>query len=498
LGDIQSWINDVSSPHRALLLTGEAGTGKSAIAHAIAQLYDGMGRLGSAYCFNRNEIELTRIDTVIPTIARHLASCEPQMKTVLSRMVEKKPTIAQTQGIRQQFDELLLALFSQVDIPGPVVIVIDALDESDPTSRSNLLAVLKEKLVELPTTIRIVITSRLESDVKNAFGAHDLVVWKQMGDIDRDCAARDIDQYIRSQLRVLQDSFTNYEAICKDLVTAAGTSFQWASTACRVITGSQQTMYSAQEQAEAILSASKDSESSRPLDQLYMQILSQVFKDGPVPQRYGLVMSHVLAACGPLSMQSLDDLLVGSGALQAGDVDKVIGQLGALLSGTDRSHRVVQPLHISFRDFIIDKDRSSNFAVQPGPTQDVSFLRGSLEVLNKQLAFNMCRMETSYKLNSDYDNLQSSLTEKTSAALVYAVLYWGKHLGKIDATLLDNVTLVDSVKNLLERKGLFWIEALSLLGSIKTSSSALATVKRHLQSIPSTQVCIGMCLGGYS
>jgi hypothetical protein len=491
LGDIQSWINDVSSSHRALLLTGEAGTGKSAIAHSIARLYDGMGRLGSAYCFNRNEVELTRIDTVIPTIARHLASCEPQMRAVLSQMIEKKPTVTQTQGIRQQFDELLLPLLSQVDIPGPVVVVIDALDESNPTSRRNLLAALKDILVELPSNIRIIITSRLESDVKNALGSHNLVLWMQMGDIDTACAARDINQYIHSQLQELQNSFTDYEVTCNELVIAAGALFQWAYTACRVIIRSQQKMCSAQEAVDSILSVSKDSETSKPLDQLYMQILSQIFEDGPVPQRYGIVMSHVLAAFEPLSMRSLDDLLVKSGVLKPGDVNMVVGQLGSLLSGTDNSHRIVRPLHISFRDFLTDKGRSSQFVVQLGPTQDISFLTGSLVVLNEQLVFNMCNLKTSYKLNSDYSNLDSDLKEKTSAILVYAAVYWGKHLDQIvsiDATLLNKLHLVNCITELLKKKGLFWIEALSLLKALKSGSSALATVTKYLQRTQNTQM----------
>jgi hypothetical protein len=495
LDEIQSWINDLSSPHRALLLTGEAGTGKSAIAHSIARLYDGMGRLGSAYCFNRNEVELTRVDTVIPTIVQHLASCEPQMKTVLSRIIEKKPTIAQAQGIKQQFDDLLLALLSQVEVPGPIAVVIDALDKSNPASRHHLLAALKDKLGELPSTLRIIITSRLESDIKNTLGSHDLVLWKQMGDIDVTCAARDIDHYIHNQLQGLQNSFIDYEATCKDLVIAAGTLFQWASTACCVIIEGQHKMCTAQEQAEAILSVSKQSETARPLDQLYMHILLQKFKDSLVPQRYRTVMGYVLAAFEPLSMQSLEDLLVNSGALQPGDVNTVIGQLGALMSGTDRSHRVVRPLHVSFRDFLMDKDRSFQFAVEYHPIQDLAFLKGSLATLNEQLTFNMCGLETSYNLNSAYSNLCLDLAGKTSAILVYAAIYWGKHLNRIisdDVSLLDKTNLVNPIKDLLEKKGLFWIEALSLLNALKTGSSTLSTVAKYLKNNGSTKtsVCI--------
>jgi hypothetical protein len=341
LDDIHSWINDLSGPHRALLLTGEAGTGKSAIAHSIAQHYDGIDHLGSAYCFNRNEVALTRTDTVIPTIAKNLASCEPQIKAALSHILEQKPTIAQTRGIRQQFDELLLAPLKEASIFGPVVVVIDALDESSQANHHTLLAALKDRLAELPPYIQIIITSRLEGDVKDALGNHNSVLWKQMGDISVASTICDIDQYIHSQLEDLQGSFTDYsdyKTTCNSLVTAAGTLFQWAYIACRVIKGSQQKMLTVKEQAESILSLSQCSSTSEDLDQLYMNVLLQIFKNGPVPDRYRTVMSHVLAAIEPLSIQSLDDLLVQSGILKCGKVNMVIGQLGALLSGTDNSH----------------------------------------------------------------------------------------------------------------------------------------------------------------
>jgi hypothetical protein len=243
---------------------------------------------------------------------------------------------------------------------------------------------------------------------------------------------------------------------------------------------------------DSILSISQDSKTSRPLDELYMKILLQIFGGGPVPQRYKTVMSHVLAAFEPLSMESLDSLLVSNQAVKSGEVNMVIGQLGALLSGTDGSGRVVRPLHISFYDFLLDKSCSYQFTVEPSSTQHVSFLEGSLRILNEQLAFNMCGMETSYKLNSDYGNLKSNLTEKKSAALVYAALYWGKHLSKIYAHAPDNIDWVISIKSLLEKKGLFWIEALSLLKAIRTGSSTLATVVKYCQSIPSSEVCMYM------
>jgi hypothetical protein len=417
------------------------------------------------------------------------------MRAALSHILEQKPAIIQTRGIMQQFDQMLLAPFRQVMFTGPVVIVIDALDESNSTSRNTLLSALMDKLPDLPPYIRIIITSRPETDIRAALGNHKSVLWKQMGDIAINSTSHDIAQYIHNQLQGLQGSFTDYKATCNDLVETAGTLFQWAYTACRIIKGSQQRMFSVDERAKSILSMSKYSATLQGLDQLYMNILLQVFEDGPVPDRYKIVMSHILAAVEPLSVQSLDDLLVQSGALKPGEVDMVIGQLGALLSGTDKSHRVVRPLHTSFRDFLVDRSRGSRFAIELGTIQDLSFVRGSLAILNKQLDFNMCKLETSYKLNSDYGDLKPLLIRNTSASMVYAAVYWGKHLERIvniDIALVDSAKLLNDIQELLKKKGLYWIEALSYLKKLKAGSPTLAAVAKYTQSTP-MKVCRCKC-----
>ena len=50
-----------------LVLLGEAGTGKSAIAHTVAASFDLAGHLGSAFCFDHNKRE-RGIDKIFPTI----------------------------------------------------------------------------------------------------------------------------------------------------------------------------------------------------------------------------------------------------------------------------------------------------------------------------------------------------------------------------------------------------------------------------------------------
>ncbi|KIK31588.1 hypothetical protein CY34DRAFT_29667, partial [Suillus luteus UH-Slu-Lm8-n1] len=51
ISQITTWINDKNAAQRVLWLSGPAGTGKSAIAHTIANWFNDLGELGSCFCF---------------------------------------------------------------------------------------------------------------------------------------------------------------------------------------------------------------------------------------------------------------------------------------------------------------------------------------------------------------------------------------------------------------------------------------------------------------
>jgi hypothetical protein len=52
---------------------------------------------------------------------------------------------------------------------GPVIIILDALDEcGDPVSRKSLLSLLAQELTKLPPFFRFLITNRREADIDAA------------------------------------------------------------------------------------------------------------------------------------------------------------------------------------------------------------------------------------------------------------------------------------------------------------------------------------------
>ena len=132
LNEITAWINNTEDNTRIFWLHGAAGIGKSSIAHTIAYRFKKFGRLGSCYCFDRNEMTQQRDKKIFKTIARDLADCDLQMRRELVAAIHLDTSLMNATDVLQQWKELILKSAQKLSeaMVGPIVIVIDALDES--------------------------------------------------------------------------------------------------------------------------------------------------------------------------------------------------------------------------------------------------------------------------------------------------------------------------------------------------------------------------------
>jgi hypothetical protein len=243
LSKIMGWINDSRDDvPRVLWLSGPAGTGKSAIAHTIASSFIGVGGLGSCYCFDRNTDH--RHKMVFSTIARDLADRHPEMRRALADAVQNANALKTTADVVQQWQKLLMEpLGTLSESPmGPVVIVIDALDESGKAmeTRSDLLHILAGKLqdstithiAKLPKNFRIIVTSRPLHDIEAELAGARHIERISIDDIPPATVEGDIHAYISNKLEGLSD-LGHRE--CAALAKKADGLFEWARLACKSI-----------------------------------------------------------------------------------------------------------------------------------------------------------------------------------------------------------------------------------------------------------------------
>ena len=243
LQEIREILNnpDDDAP-RVCLLTGVAGSGKSAVAHSIARWYSEQQRLGSSYCFASMDVANRNPKNLFTTITRDLCDHDPEYKTALWQVVKDDRSLRTSQSPLEQIETLIVKPCKDLHPVGSLVVVIDALDESgDPASRQHILQAISKHITEnsLPNHLRFLITACPEDDILAELPTGPRVIHKYIGDIGDDVVNEDLCRFIHHSLyRYTElESYWPGEEWCQRLVDHSEKLFQWASAACNFIRG---------------------------------------------------------------------------------------------------------------------------------------------------------------------------------------------------------------------------------------------------------------------
>jgi hypothetical protein len=79
--------------------------------------------------------------------------------------------------------------------------------------------------------------------------------------------------------------------------------------------------------------------------------------------------------------------------------------LASLVSGTSDSDTPIRPLNVSFYNFLTDKLWSHDFFVDMSSVQS-NLAFATLRVMEDELRFNICSLESSYLTNSSVPELE--------------------------------------------------------------------------------------------
>ena len=466
--------NPAEDAPRVCLLTGVAGSGKSAVAHSIARLYAEQKRLGSSFCFFSSDVAMRNPGNLFSTIARDLSDHDPQYKSALWKIVKEDRALRTSTSPVEQVKHLIIEPSEHLHVIGPLVIVIDALDESgDPDGRMQLMQAISMQFNQntIPTNFRFFITTRPESDILDAFAQGPHVVHKQMSDIPDQAVDEDLERFIRHslyQIPELESSRPNGEW-CRVLVEHSHRLFQWARTACNFIQGKGAAGLKPSERLDMLVESGHD----QSLDKLYRTILGAIFeRDFTVDVarcRFRDLMAIILSLHEPLSLASLDTLFHDSL-----EVREIVKPLGSLLDGVFSEEKPIRPLHTSFRDFLLDKKRSLTFHVPILPRHFLSIGHALLARMQCMLKFNMCDLSDSRLRNSEVPGLALRVNQAISPCLSYSCRYWMSHLRQAECTQ----ELLDEVTTFFKKFFPYWIEAISLL----SFSSPLSPILSALES----------------
>ena len=363
------------------------------------------------------------------------------------------------------------------------VIVIDALDEcKDDEPASAILSVLEQFVAKIPK-VKFFVTGRPEPRIRDGFqlplliGATDVFV---LHEVEPSQVNDDIRSFFRESFSKLSrrrglDAWPSEEQL--DLLCERSSGlFVYAVAAVRFI---DQRNKNPERQLDRLLQSPESSayvgktkfKENMTLDLLYITILQEAFDDDSAEDDPGVrsVLGAVVLATNPLSPSAIAAIL----GFDVKDVFPLLLSAHSLLALQDNIDHPVRPFHKSFPDFIIDPTRCSNprLRVHP-PDQHAELLFGCLEVMNRELERNMCKLPDGVA-NSEVVDLGDKVGRYVGQALQYACRSWHKHL--VDTIPLH---IASVLHKFLEKKFLFWLEVLSVLGAAREAVDALVATAR--------------------
>ena len=479
LNEIVDWINnqDAATP-RIFWLHGQAGKGKSAIAHTIALHARNVGIFGSCFCFSRVRQHEELHMKLFPTIAHGLADRVLRLRLLLDEVVSKNYSSRQRPNIMEEWQKLIVEPLSKLEgsFTGNVVVVIDALDESGTEhTREAILHALTAYGAELPANVRILLTSRPLLDIVEALNTdqHGILA-RSLDSIDIKSTISDIHLYVSTRLRSLDDTFSHQDF--QRLSSKSDGVFEWARLACEFISSRNGVI--PKEAFDEIMTHTPGNGRTL-LDEMYTTFLKDLVGDSEAcHSAFCSVMRQILWLKEPLPINALNFL---RDKFPRGDdrypVSFVLDSMASLLAGATNKSTPIRPLHASFYDFLLDKTRSREFFIEQHDIhRDLAV--ASLCVMQTGLRFNICGLETSYLHNSEVAGLEKKVEENIPPHLLYSCRFWATHLQDVEF----DPEVLQLVKRLVTGvQMLFWLEALGVSKFIREAVWALTSTERWLQ-----------------
>uniref|UniRef100_A0A0D2XTA0 Nephrocystin 3-like N-terminal domain-containing protein n=1 Tax=Fusarium oxysporum (strain Fo5176) TaxID=660025 RepID=A0A0D2XTA0_FUSOF len=417
-----------------------------------------------------------------PTIATQLVRRLPFLMPHIQDAIETDPCIGEM-AVSKQFEKLirlpLTKIPSSPQNPSTVVIVIDALDECNQEKDIQAIVSLLPQVKQITSVhLKFFVTSRPEIPVYVEFRRirepyKDFILHL----VDEPTVEHDITAFLNSKLTEIRNGYNIHplggqplpeswpsSTEIHDLVKMAVPLFIFAATACQQIQKGKHG--DPEENLKKILERTGGTQISK-LNELYLFVLEQLLDD-PIDsgeellKRFQEIVGAIVILADPLSTISLAKLL----DIAEKRIRHVVGLLPSVLYIPSERSAPIKPLHLSFRDFLInrDKHKTDQFWVDEKETHKRLVVRCFQLLMHDDcLKKDMCDLRTPGVARSDID--KGKIDERLPLEAQYACLYWVYHLKESHERIRDR----DQVHEFLELHFLHWLEALSLIGRISES-----------------------------
>ena len=494
LSTIQQWTEAADGAY-LLWICGMAGTGKSTIALTLANILHKQGLLGASFFFDRNGDEsLRNMNLFYTTIAKQLAEVgHTSLTHHIRRAARIHPDVAE-ETREFQWKTLIvepLRKIKSLEKDTTYFIVIDALDECENDSDIEGLLKLLPEAHALNVKIRIVVVSRSEPPLRVGFANLELTLLQklvlekeQVSTIDRDINFFLDDQLTRAVIsRGVLDPQWPRDNLIKRLVRLSAGLFIYAATAISFVQQDVDRTYIDDSLSCFVetmegdqLHNTRGAEDAREpnridhLDELCDCILSNSLQAQKTEKRDLLsgyikdLLGALIALREPLTPTALQTL---RGRLNE-DVRERLGRLHSVVRVPVDDTSNLQLFHTSFRDYLLNSSRRkhSNLIIKLPLAHDQLF-KGCKRILEKYLKRNLANIRHPGTLHKDIADADTE--ERLPSYVQYSCKHWVSHL-------TQSVGSADDARDLLKQHLTHWMEAMSLMGSHRTSQTMVEVI----------------------
>ncbi|XP_046858502.1 uncharacterized protein LOC124451946 [Xenia sp. Carnegie-2017] len=221
---LDTWLNDRrKNASNVMILIAGPGVGKSVFAAEVCRRYSEKKKLAAShFCrYNRSDYRNPRV--LIESLASSMCDTISDFKCKLNEELQRNHS---KESIADAFRVLLNNPLHSLEDHEPMLLVIDALDESQVDGKSELLELITDEFARLPKWIKIFLTSRPERPVQKEL--------KDMNPVEITTRHRDenneedLYKYLRHQLN---NRVQGYRHVLLSLVRKCEGSFLYAYNA---------------------------------------------------------------------------------------------------------------------------------------------------------------------------------------------------------------------------------------------------------------------------
>ncbi|KAH8898322.1 hypothetical protein GQ53DRAFT_636865 [Thozetella sp. PMI_491] len=474
--DFQRWRN--SEQGELLLITGDPGKGKTMLLCGIIDelIYSTAHTANVSFFFcQADHNELNRATAVLRGLIYMIVKQQPPLISYLREVYDDgKHDFGDGKSTAWDVLKNILDRLLRDANLRTTYLIIDALDEC--TDGLDLLLQFIRKQIPVYSRVKCIVSSRNWPEIVEPL--HNVQQQASLPlELNKDTISAAVATYIRYTVAKLAEE-KNYDdetrgAIQNHLLTNANDTFLWVALVCKVLN------------QNLARYADDDYKNFPPgLNGFYKRMLERISESretklcksilAVVTALYEPVTLDELVALIDMSYSKLDKYRTDN------DRDKyltdTIALCGSLLTV---SNRVVSLVHKSAKDFLLEKEqRNIIFPCGIDHVHHSIFLR-SLQVMTKTLRRDIYQLGAPGCL---IDQVQRPNPDRLAAAR-YSCIYWVDHLHDSSSKKDVKEDLQDDseLDGFLRQKYLYWLEALSLLGSISSGMFSMAKLEGLVQ-----------------